>query len=310
MSVYTPVTPQQLNEFLKLYSLGYLIKYSGIQAGIENTNYRVTSSQGEFILTIFESLSAKELVCYLELLTHLSQFKFPAPVPQQSKNNQLINMLQGKPAAIFNCLPGKSIDRPSIIDCSVMGEYLAKLHHVSQGAIFDKENVHELKACQQTFKEIKHSLSVQDIGLLSSEIAFQENYSLPDLPRGIIHADLFKDNVLFKQDTVSAILDFYNACQGYLLFDIAVACNDWCIEGNVVSQQKIQTFLDGYQKQRKLTADELLSFPIFLRRAALQFWLSRLEHQLNPKEGALTQQKDPLIFKAILEQHQTSKVLP
>ena len=306
MSVYTPVLSQQLQDFLNLYSLGSLIEYSGIQAGIENTNYRVTSSKGHFILTIFESLSIQALADYLNLLNYLSQSNFPAPKPQLSKSGSFVNKLQGKPAAFFNCLPGHSIENPSESDCSKMGECLAKLHRVSQSSGFDKKNLKDLKGCEQTFNNIKHYLSHRDIELLSSELTFQLNYALPSLPRGVIHADLFKDNVLFNQGSVSAVLDFYNACDDYYLFDIAVACNDWCVENNTVNQQKIQNFLQGYQKIRPLTQNESAHLFVFLRRAALRFWLSRLEHQLSPKQGELTLIKDPLIFRTILEQHKAS----
>lgn len=306
MSVYTAVSSQQLQGFLDLYSLGSLIEYSGIQAGIENTNYRVTSSKGDFILTVFESLSIQELADYLHLLNHLSQSNFPAPTPQLSKLSSFVNVLEGKPAAFFNCLPGCSIESPSESDCSKMGRSLAKLHGISQSSGFDKKNIKDLIACENTFNKIKHYLPNSDIELLSAELTFQLNYPMPSLPQGVIHADLFKDNVLFDQGSVSAVLDFYNACYDYYLFDIAVACNDWCVEKNTVNQQKIQAFLQGYQEIRPLTQNEAAHFIVFLRRAALRFWLSRLEHQLSPKQGELTLTKDPLIFRTILEQHKAS----
>lgn len=309
MSVYTPIYHQQLQDFLNLYSLGNLIEFSGIQAGIENTNYRVFSSEGDFILTIFETISIQELPCYLNLLEHLSQSSFPAPKPQLSKANQFIHKLQGKPAVFFNCLPGQSIDSPSITECSAIGEYLAKLHSVSQSSGFDKPNLKGLTGCQQVFNDLKHSLSSENSRLLSSELKFQISHPLPDLPRGVIHADLFKDNVLFNQGSVSAILDFYNACRDYYLFDIAITCNDWCVDKGRVNQQKIQALLLGYQKIRPLTQDEKKHFIVFLRRAALRFWLSRVEHQLNPKEGELTLSKDPLVFRSVLQQHMVGRKL-
>jgi len=303
MSVYTSINHQQVQEFLNLYSLGRLIEYSGIQAGIENTNYRVTSSQGDFILTIFESLTAQELPCYLNLLNHLSSADFPAPSPQRCIHNKFINILSGKPAALFNCLPGQSIEVTSTSDCSEIGKYLANLHILSQSSGFKKPNSKNIVACQQVFEQVDPFLSKPDKELLNSELQFQLNYLLPTLPSGIIHADLFKDNVLFKQHKISGILDFYNACNDFYLLDIAVTCNDWCVDNNKVNQQKINSLLSGYQKIRKLNKDEQTHLTFFLRRAALRFWLSRLEHQLEPKQGELTLQKDPLVFRSILEQH-------
>jgi len=307
MSVYTPISQQQLQDFLNLYSLGNLIEYSGIQAGIENTNYKVSSSQGEFILTIFESLTIQELSCYLNLLNHLCQSNFPAPKPQLSKDNQFITQLQEKPVAFFNCLAGQSIEVPSTKDCFAIGEYLAKLHIASQSASFDKPNLKGMPECQQLFNNIRQSITEHDIELLRSELQFQLDYPIPNLPQGIIHADLFKDNVLFNQGSVSGILDFYNACHDYLLFDIAVTCNDWCVDNNVVNPQKIKALLSGYQSIRLLSEAETCHLNLFLRRAALRFWLSRLEHQLNPKEGELTLIKDPLVFRSILEQHRAGR---
>ena len=305
MSVYTPIYHQQLQEFLEQYSLGSLVQFSGIQAGIENTNYRVSTSQGEFILTLFESLTAQQLPPYLQLLNHLKQANFPAPKPHACGKDICINTLANKPAVVFNCLAGQAIATPSIGQCMEIGQYLAKLHLVSSSSDFYKRNSKNLKGCQQLFNTIKPHLCRQGIDLLHSELNFQGNYPLPVLPQGIIHADLFRDNVLFNQGHISGILDFYNACNDYFLFDIAVTCNDWCAEHGSVNQQKIKALLSGYQSIRMLSEDEKLHLTVFFRLAALRFWLSRLEHQLNPKEGGLTLEKDPLVFRRLLEYYRT-----
>jgi len=309
MSVYTPVSQQKLQKFLALYSLGSLIKFSGIQAGIENTNYRVSTSQGDFILTIFESLTSQELPCYLKLLTHLSQSNFPAPHPQICKASVIINTLEGKPAALFECLPGQSIETPSITQCSEIGEYLAKLHLFNQSSGFYKKNPKNLMGCQEIFNKISPSLNKEDKDLLHSELNFQSTYPLPALPKGIIHADLFKDNVLFVQGHISGILDFYTACHDYFLFDIAVTCNDWCVENGSVNQQKLKALFSGYQSIRMLNQDEKKHLTVIFRLAALRFWLSRLEHNLNPKDSELTLEKDPLIFRRLLEYYRTEGVI-
>jgi len=306
MSVYTPIHLQQLQHFLNLYSLGRVLHYSGIQAGIENTNYRVTSSQGDFIVTIFESLSSEELSSYLVLLNHLNKSDFPSPKPYICSENNFINSLADKPAAVFNCLPGHSIERPSIDQCTEIGQYLAQLHMTSQSSGFDKYNLKNIIGCQQVFNKIKENLSGRDVELLTSELDFQLNYSVPDLPRGVIHADLFKDNVLFNKGSISAILDFYNACNDCFLFDIAITCNDWCIDNGAINQQKFKALLSGYQSIRILNDDEQKHLTFYLRLAALRFYLSRLEHQLNPKEGELVLKKDPLIFRSLLEYYRAN----
>jgi len=309
MSVYTTVSQQQLKELLALYTLGDLISFEGIKEGIENTNYTITTTQGKFILTIFESLTTKELPCYLLLLNYLSQNDFPAPQPHKCEKGQCLNTLRGKPAAIFSCLSGQSIENPSNSQCEEIGEYLAKLHLCSEKYDFKKQNIKNLAGCQSVFDNISQSLGKDDVDLLTSELSFQTTYSLPVLPQGLIHADLFKDNVLFNNGDISGILDFYNACNDYFLFDIAVTCNDWCIDNGIIDQQKIKALLTGYSNIRVLNEDEIKHFPVFLRRAALRFWLSRLEHLLNPKEGELTLVKDPLVFRRLLEYHRANMEL-
>ena len=309
MSVYTHTSRPQLEKFLDHYSIGSLKYFSGIQAGIENTNYAITSTKGKFILTLFESFSIKELPCYLELLNYLCQNNFPSPKPQTSVSAQLLTTLNNKPAALFTCLPGCSIDNPSINQCYEIGQYLAKLHLCTEQYHFNKPNKKNMTAWLTVFDKIKHHLTNDHVKLLSSELNFQSTHALPVLPQGTIHGDLFRDNVLFEKNQVSGILDFYNACTDYLLFDIAITINDWCIEDSVIHQQKFKALLSGYQKFRVLQSDEKKHLPIFLRRAALRFYLSRLNHQLNPKKGVLILAKDPEVFRQLLENHRTNQEL-
>ncbi len=309
MSVYTHITQRQLNDFLEHYSVGRLKQFAGIQASIDNTNYTVMTSQGEFILTLFESITQTELPYYLDLMHHLCQNDFPVPNPQACKTSQFIKTLNNKPTVLFSRLAGKSVENPTIQQCHQIGEHLARLHLCSQSYHFNKPNVKNLAGCQTVFNKIKSNLSKKDISLLNSEINFQSTYSLPALPKGTIHADLFRDNVLFDKSRISGILDFYNACTDYLIFDIAVTINDWCIEKAKINQQKFNSFLSGYQKTRTLQKDEKKHLVIFLRLAALRFYLSRVYHQLNPKEGMLTLTKNPLPFCRLLENYRTNPEL-
>lgn len=308
MSVYTCINQQQLEQFLGLYAIGGLVDFSGIKAGMENTNYAVNTTRGKFILTVFKSLTQKQLPCYLQLLTHLCQQGFPAPQPQKSQAGQVLNSLKGKPAALFNCLSGQSIERPLSGQCTEMGAYLATLHLSAQASGFYKKNPKNLRACQAIFNKISARLSRNDHAVIRSELDFQLSYCLPVLPQGVIHADLFRDNVLFEQDRLRGIVDFYNACHDYYVFDIAITVNDWCVDDDAINAEKFKDLLAGYQQIRRLSREELQHLQVFFRLAALRFWISRLEHQLNPREGELVLQKDPWVFRRLLEFHQQHDV--
>jgi homoserine kinase type II len=303
MSVYTHINQQRLEQFLALYSKGILVNFSGIKAGIENTNYRVRTTQGEFILTLFESLSAKELPRYLNLLSYLCQHDFPAPQPQKSDANDYINVLKGKPVVLFNCLPGESILEASIEQCAEVGIYLAKLHISTVESGFNKKNRKDLRGCQSVFDKINPCLSINDSALLKNEMDFQLSYTFPNLPQGIIHADLFRDNVLFEQGKLSGMVDFYNACHDCFIYDIAITINDWCVEGNGINGDKFKALIGGYQRIRLLSQEENQCLKVSLRLAALRFCLSRFDHQINPREGEMVLQKDPVIFRRLLEFH-------
>jgi homoserine kinase type II len=300
MSVYTRINQQQLEDLLRLYSLGTAIDFKGIEAGIENTNYFVTTTKGAYVLTIFELITAEELPFYVNLLQHLKQKNLPVPTPQKSLSGHFFHQLLGKPVAFFNRLSGHSVAQPSAIQCAEMGSYLAKLHLSSPPSQSEGKVSNTLLKSRIIFNQIKSNLSAQDISLITSELGFQESHALISLPKGIIHADLFRDNVLFNQGHVSGILDFYDANDDYFLLDIAITCNDWCVENSSINQDKFRSFLDGYSTIRRLTEEETSHLPAFLRLAALRFWLSRLSRQLAPKESDLTLEKDPLVFRHML----------
>ncbi len=309
MSVYTHINQQQLEAFLEPYALGKLKSFSGIQSGIENTNYIVVTTKGRFILTLFEVLTKNELPDYLDLMTHLCLDNFPAPKPQTSKTGQLLSVIKNKPAALFNCLSGCSIEQPSENQCQQVGTRLAELHLSTKNYNFRKPNKKNLFALQSIFNKITAQLEPEETDLVSSEMSYQTSLVMPDLPKGTIHADLFRDNVLFEHGQISGILDYYNACTDYFLFDIAITINDWCTENATIKPEKLNTFLSGYQKTRSLQNNEKTSLPVFLRLAALRFYLSRLNHLINPKPGELTLTKDPLTFRQLLEHYRTHSEL-
>ncbi len=303
MSVYTEVSRQQLNALLTRYDIGSLISFRGIEEGIENSNYRLLTTQGQYILTLYESLPETEILPILTLLHQLNQHGFPAPACVVDKTGQTLHWIQGKCAAIFQCLPGTSIEIPTTTHCFAVGEYLARLHRLSPQLTYLRDNPRNLNACHHLFQQLASRLPDDDRALLASELNFQRHRQCASLPAGVIHADLFRDNVLFVGDVISGLLDFYSACQGVFILDLAISCNDWCVINGIWQPDLCQAMLDGYQSIRRLMPDEQALWPVYCRFAALRFCLSRHYHQQFPRDGALTQQKDPDVFRRLLAYH-------
>ena len=304
MSVYTQITRPQLNQFFSTYALGEVINFEGIQDGINNTNYFVETTQGDFVLTLFETLTTDELPHFMRLLSHLAKHNIPCPKPQPDRQANLLRELNNKPAAVFKRLSGIATTLPSIEQCREIGLQLANVHRCTQNYVFPIKNNHDLGGCKTLLNKINARLSATDRALINDELLFQATNSLAALPQGLIHADLFRDNVLFVDNRLSGILDFYSACNGVQLFDIAITANDWCCENGDINPYKITALLSGYESLRPLEQIEKQHWRTMLRAAALRFWLSRLEHQLYPRSGDIIQQKDPLVFRRLLQQHQ------
>lgn len=309
MSVFTRITRPQLDQFFSAYTLGEVVGFEGITDGIDNTNYFVTTTQGGFVLTVFESLTVDELPHFLKLLSHLGKNSVPCPRPQNDRQGKPLNRLNGKPAAVFERLSGVSITTPSVLHCQEIGLQLASLHRCSQDYIFPVKNANALGWCKTVSNKIGVHLSVADRELIDDELVFQAKNTTVNLPRGVIHADLFRDNVLFVDDRLSGLLDFYCACTDSLLLDVAITANDWCCDNGTVNHQKFTALLTAYESLRALEPPEKQHWPILLRAAALRFWLSRLEHQYYPRPGDITQQKDPSVFRGILLQHRQQTYL-
>ena len=303
MSVYTQITRSQLDQFFSTYALGEVVSFEGIQDGINNTNYFIETTQGRFVLTLFETLTADELPHFTRLLSHLVNHNIPCPGPQPAPQANVLRELNNKPAAVFKRLPGIATTSPSIEQCQEIGLQLANVHRCTQNFVFPIKNNNNLDWCKTLLNKIGAQLSVTDYTLINDELLFQTANSSVSLPQGVIHADLFRDNVLFVDNQLSGILDFYSACNGSLLFDIAITANDWCCENGDINPDKITALLSGYESLRPLEQLEKQHWQTMLRAAALRFWLSRLEHQLYPRSGDIIQQKDPLIFRQLLQQH-------
>lgn len=302
MSVYTTITRTELEFFFDRYTLGKVTDFTGIEDGIDNTNYFVNTTQGQYVLTLFENLTEEQLQPYLTLLLHLSHYHIPCPTPQLDKRHQALRMLNHKPAAIFKRLLGNAVQQTTAQHCEQIGLLLAELHDCSHGHSFPVV-IDTLKECQTLHAQLANNITNDEQNLILDELHFQSQHHLSALPMGVIHSDLFRDNVLFSHYKIAGILDFYSAGSGILLFDLAVACNDWCQDDGKFNETKALAMLAAYESLRPLMPQEKQHWQILLRLAALRFWLSRLVHQHQPRAGQLIQTKDPVFFQNLLEQH-------
>jgi homoserine kinase type II len=304
MSVFTTVTPEQLAVWLRNYSIGLLTDLHGILAGIENTNYFVTTTHGRFVLTLFEKLQPHELPFYLNLMAHLSSHGVPCPKPIANLRNQYLGELNGKPATIVTCLEGKPVLEPVAEHCERVGEVLAEMHMSGQTYPGYLENLRGPKWWSGAAQAVCPFLNPDQEALLRAEIRFQSQHRHDALPRGVVHADLFRDNVLFDGARVGGLIDFYFACVDALVYDVAITVNDWCMrEDCTLDPLRAQALLSGYQRVRPFAPAERDAWPLMLRAGALRFWVSRLYDFHLPRPGALTHAHDPERFRRILVYH-------
>ncbi len=303
MSVYTVVEKDELVGFLRRYALGELVDYEGISAGIENTNYFVTTTGGRYVLTLFEGLKHADLPYFLELMAFLAEHDVPSAHPLADRQGHYLQSLNGKPAALVRRLRGRSVREPSIAQCRAVGSVLGKLHNAGQSFPFHRDDERGARWWRATMDTLMPALDSEDMGLLKDEIEYQIRCQNPRLPAGVIHADLFRDNVLFEDGQLTGLIDFYYACNGNLLYDVAITVNDWCsLLDGALDEERLVALLGAYHPQRGLSDQERDAWPICLRAAALRFWMSRLHDLHFPRPGEITHTKDPDVFKRILRQ--------
>jgi homoserine kinase type II len=310
LSVYTQVTEAELSAWLGNYSVGALAACEPIKAGIENTNYFVTTSQGRYVLTLFERLPAEELPFYLDLMAHLARHGIPCPAPIADLHDRYLSSLKGKPAALVTRLPGRSLDNPGEHECAELGALLARMHLAGRSYTVYQENPRGPKWWRFAAREVMRFLDSRQKDLLERELQFQAEQRFPDLARGPVHADLFRDNALFEKGRISGVVDFYFAGVDCLLYDIAVCVNDWCLAdgGATLHAGREQALLAAYQGVRPISGLEQQAWPAMLRAAALRFWLSRLYDFHLPRPGMLVHAHDPEHFRRVLEDRVRAKI--
>jgi homoserine kinase type II len=323
MAVFTSLTEDELRPWLAGYDAGELRSLTGIAAGIENSNFFLGTSLGEYVLTIFEKLTPAELPFYLGLTAHLEHNGIPCPGPLPDRQGRHFSQLKGKPAAIVRRLPGKSHMQPSDADRSQVAAMLARMHLAGRSYDPWQDNPRGPHWWAVTAPQVMPFLAAENQALLADELNFQASHRHDTLPRGPIHADLFRDNVLFQDagshatagHALGGFIDFYFAGCDCLLFDVAVCVNDWCIsrEGESAGElnaDEVRVFLEAYHAVRPFSAGEQAAWPVMLRAGALRFWLSRLFDFHLPRQGELIKPHDPGHFERVLKLRRAAADLP
>jgi len=322
MAVFTSVSDHDARALLEQFELGELVSLRGITAGIENTNYFLSTTRGEFVLTIFEVLTHAQLPFYIELMHHLASRGVPVPQPQTLRDGTRLTTLHDKPCAIVSRLPGGYEPAPGVAHCTITGATLARAHLAAQDFPLQQPNLRGLSWWTETAPKVLPFLDPTQAELLTTELDAQQRaaqeaiWSL--LPKGPAHCDLFRDNVLFAgtfdAPTIGGFIDFYFAGCDTWLFDVAVSVNDWCINrdtGEFVPEL-VQAWLTAYASVRPFTEEERQAWPTMLRGAALRFWLSRLYDYFLPRPAQTLKPHDPRHFERVLisRHRDTLPVLP
>jgi homoserine kinase type II len=308
MAVFTPVSQDQASQLLSDLGLGQLTQLRGIEGGIENTNYFASTDQGEYVLTLFERLTHDQLPFYLYLMKHLAEQGIPVPKPAANLDGDILHALCGKPAAVVNRLTGQSQLAPQIAHCAQMGSMLARMHLAARDYQRSQPNLRGLTWWNETAPAILAHMDEAQSSLLRCELAYQnhmaQSAAYAALPQGPVHADLFRDNVMFEAETLTGIVDFYFAGVDTWLFDLAVCLNDWCIDfptGAHVAD-RARALLAAYQSVRPLQMAERALLPAMLRAGALRFWISRLWDFHLPRNAAMLTPHDPTHFERVLRE--------
>jgi homoserine kinase type II len=310
MAVYTEVSDEDLSAFVASYGIGELLSYKGIAEGVENSNYILHTSQGSYILTLYEKrVAPQDLPFFLGLMRHLAAAGIACPTPLADRDGEVLKELSGRPAALISFLEGMWIRRPQPFHCAELGAAMARMHLAARDFPMSRANALSVGGWRPLFDDARHGADGIAPGLeaeVGEELAALEAAWPRDLPDGIVHADLFPDNVFFLGRKISGIIDFYFACNDLLAYDIAICLNAWCFEiDNSFNITKARALLSGYTAVRPLEGDEFAALPVLARGAALRFLLTRLYDWQNTAEGALVRPKDPIEYLRKLRFHRT-----
>lgn len=310
MAVYTEVTDEELQDFIGTYDVGRLLSFKGIAEGVENSNFLVHTDKASYILTLYEKrVDPDDLPYFLNLLQHLAGKGLSCPTPVPSRDGELLGTLAGRPAALVTFLEGMWVKRPRVEHCAGLGRAMAELHLDGQDYDGFRTNALNVAGWRPLFEQCGDRSDTVHPGLgdeITRELAHLEATWPSDLPHGVIHADLFPDNVFFLGNELSGLIDFYFACNDAFAYDIAICLNAWCFEIDLsFNVTKARALLKGYTSVRPLDSNEYDALPTLCRGAALRFLLTRLYDWLSVPEGALVTPKNPLEYLKKLKFHQT-----
>ena len=315
MSVFTPITTDEARAFVAAYNVGDIIDFQNIAAGVENSNFFITTTVGRYVLTIFEKIPRADLDFYMGLMAHLSDAGIPCAAPLADQKGVVLQRLKDKPAALVSRLSGGDIAHPTVKDCFAVGAALANMHSATSNPAnrycLKMPNWRGLSWWRTYTKDLAPLLLPRERTLLESELTFHASFDDLNLPRGIIHGDLFRDNILWDEhlDThVPQMIDFYFACQEQLLLDVAITVNDWCLDFSAypeagLNEANAVALLTGYASVRAFTDDERDHWPQMLRAAAMRSWLGRLGYYYFPRDSELTHPKDHPFSERLLNFH-------
>lgn len=308
MAVYTEVSDEDLKGFVASYDIGEVLSLKGIAEGVENSNYLLRTTKASYILTLYEKrVDERDLPFFLGLMEYLASAGIPCPLPVSDRNGKSLRTLAGRPAALITFLDGMWVRRPRTGHCAELGAGLAKLHLASQGFSMERQNALLMTAWREILHNCSGKMGRFEIGLQDELTADLEQIAAiwpKDLPRGVIHADLFPDNVFFLGNTLSGFIDFYFACTDFLAYDVAICLNAWCFESDgSFNITKAKALLRGYQSVRALNPAEIAALPTLARGSSMRFLVTRLFDWINTPEGAFVRPKDPVEYIRKLRFH-------
>ena len=314
MAVFTKLIKDDVETYLKDYSIGNLLSYEGILEGIENTNYKITTSNNNYILTIFEKrVNPKELPFFMNLQRNLATHGFDCPLPIENNNGSIINQIKGKFAVIISFLDGKQLQSILPIHCREVGSMIARFTNITKSSKLKRNNSLNIESWVNIFTKCKESNDksyYKYFNILEKELTFLKNNWPTNLPKAIIHADLFQDNIFFIEDKISGLIDFYFSCEDFIAYELALAINAWCFDlKNGFKSKNYLSLIEGFKEHSSLNNNEMKALNVLLRGAAVRIIVTRLHDMIYHPEDALVIPKDPKEYLKILKWHQENTKL-